>query len=528
MMDVSMGLKISSWKYPEKKAAIFEHGEIIKSITYKELDERVNRLANALMSFGVKKGDKVAYLTYNCLEAVEIIQALIRAGIVLVPINYRLTLENMKYIINHCDAEVMIVEDELLGTIAPIMEDLKKIKHYIVIGEEVPSNMLSYEDFISGGSPEDPDVYIKPSDLCYIGYTSGTTGLPKGVMVSHKALLENMRHAVMRGWSREGVNPEKRVLLVLMPLVHSNSIWSTSITFWYGGTNVIYRAPGGKFDAEEVLRLIDKYKVTTTSVVPAMLLSMLELPDEVKKKYDVSSVESIGSGSAMLYPSTIKKVVNFFKNIRLSNSYGSTETGPVTTLRHKDIIQGRKLDTVGQVLPGIEVKILDENGKECPPGVVGQIWVKTPMAFLGYYKDPEKTAKAIKGEWVTAGDLGWFDEDGYLHLAERSDDVIVTGGEHVASTEVENVLMEHPAVYECAVVGLPHEKWGQAVTAFVKLREGMKASEDELVQWCKERIARFKAPKKIVFMDDFPRTLTGKILKRILREQHKTLFLSSE
>jgi len=513
-MNASDGLRISAWKYPDKTAAVY----FGQRISYQELDSRVNRLANGLLERGFKKGDKIAYLTYNSLEGLEIIQALLRAAITLVPINYRLDAERMEFIINHCDATCLFVDSDLLDTVKPMMPNLKNIpaENYIVVGKN-GAGLTLYEDFLSK-SNENPEADVKPADVAYIAYTSGTTGLPKGVVTSSRALMNNMKNAIMRGTGRAGIKPEDRVLLVLMPLVHSNSIWSTSITFWYGGTNVVYKSRG--FDAEEVLRIMDSEKVSTSSLVPFMLAKILDLPPEVRDKYDVRSVSSLGSGSAMLYPTVIDKMLNYFQAVRLSNSYGSSETGPATTLRHHEL--SKKPDSIGKPIPGVEVKILDKEGNELPPRQVGDVWVKSDIAFEGYYKDPEKTAKAKRGEWCCAGDLGYCDEEGYFYLADRSDDIIVSAGEHIAPPEVENVILSNPKVAEVAVIGIPDDLYGQVCTAVVRLKEGQESSEVEIREYCRSKgLPGFKLPRKVDFVSEFPTTLTGKILKRELRERYK-------
>jgi len=513
-MNAADGLRLSAWKYPQKTAAVY----FDKRCSYQELDERVNRLANGLLEMGFKKGDKVAYLLYNSIEGLEIIQALLRAGITLVPINYRLNPDHMEYIINHCDAICLFLGAELLDMVQPFMSKLKNIprQNFIIVGDKAPEGMNRYENIMSK-SIENPEADVKPTDMAYIAYTSGTTGLPKGVVTSNRALMANMKNALFRGYSRAEIAPENRTLLVMMPLVHSNSIWSTTITLWYGGTNVVYRSRG--FDAEEVLKMIDRERVSTSSVVPFMLAKMLELPEEVRRKYDVSSVTSIGSGSAMLYQSVIDKMPSYFSGVRLSNSYGSSETGPATTLRYQDLT--KKPGSIGKPIPGVNVKVLDKDGKELPLGEVGEIWVKSDQAFEGYYKDPEKTAQAKRGEWACAGDLGYKDEEGYFYLADRGDDIIISAGEHIAPAEVENVITSHPAVAEVAVIGVPDEMWGQRVTACVKLKEGWVCTEEEVIGYCREKLPGFKVPKTCEFVTEFPTTLTGKILKRVLREEYK-------
>jgi len=513
-MNASDGLRLSAWKYPKKTAAVYFE----KRCTYEELDERVSRLANGLLQKGFKRGDKVAYLLYNGIEGLEVIQALLRIGVTLIPINYRLNPESMEYIINHCDATCLFLGENLLDMVEPLVPKLINIprENFIIIGDQAPAGMDRYEDVMSQ-STENPEVEVKPDDIAYIAYTSGTTGLPKGVVTSSRALMSNMKGALGRGYSRPQIHPGDRTLLVLMPLVHANSIWSTTITFWYGGVNVVYRSRG--FSAEEVLQVIDRERVTTSSVVPFMLVKMLELPEEVRDKYDVSCITSIGSGSAMLYQSTIDKMLSYFTGVRLSNSYGSSETGPATTLRYQDLT--KKPGSVGKPIPGVEVKVLDSNGNECPPGEVGEIWVKSTQAFESYYKDNEKTTRSKRGEWAWAGDLGYVDEDGYFYLADRGDDIIVSAGEHIAPAEVENVITGHSAVSEVAVIGVPDEKWGQRVTACVKLKDGMVCTEEEIITFCKEKLPGFKVPKACDLVTEFPTTLTGKILKRVLREEYK-------
>ena len=513
-MNASDGLRISAWRFPDKTAAVY----FDRHCSYKDLDTRVNRLANGLLERGFKRGDNIAYLTYNCIEGLEIIQALLRIGATLVPINYRLDPTRTEFIINHCDAKCLFLSSDFIGTIKPMIPNLKNIskENYIIVGEESEC-MARYEDILSE-SDENPEADVKPQDIAYIAYTSGTTGMPKGVVTSSRSLMHNMKNAMMRGSGRKGINPEDRVLLVLMPLVHSNSIWSTSITFWYGGTNVVYKSKG--FDPEEVLQLMERERVSTSSLVPFMLAKILDLPPENRDKYDVSSVTSLGSGSAMLYPTVIDKMLGYFKGVRLSNSYGSSETGPATTLRHHEL--NLKPDSIGKPIPGVDVKVLDADGNELPPHQIGSIWVRSDIAFDGYYKDQEKTAAAKKGDWTCAGDLGYYDDEGYFYLADRSDDIIVSAGEHIAPPEVENVVLSNPKVAEVAVIGIPDELYGQLVTAVVRLKEGQEATEDEIREHCRSKgLPGFKLPRKVDFVTEFPTTLTGKILKRELRERYK-------
>jgi len=361
------------------------------------------------------------------------------------------------------------------------------------------------------------DVEIKESDLFYLGYTSGTTGFPKGAMIQIKGILNIIQNALVRTAGRKGIDITQRVMLAIMPICHSNSIWATLITFWVGGTNVIF--PSGKFAPEKVLKIIEKEKVTTSSMVPTMITKILDLPDEVKNRYDLTCLSSLGCSSAPLLTKTKETALQFFKNARFSEGYGSTETGALTTLRHKD--QMRKVRSIGKPNPGIEIKLIDEDGNEVTEtGKVGVLWAKAPSAFIGYYKDLEKTKEAIQGEWSTAGDMAYMDEEGYYYLVDRKHDMIISGGENIYPAEIEEIMIKHPRISEVAVIGVPHGEWGEQVKAVVLLKDGVSATEEEIIEFCKDRLAGYKRPRSVDFVEDFPRTATGKILKRLVREPY--------
>jgi len=328
--------------------------------------------------------------------------------------------------------------------------------------------------------------------------------------------LDIVKNAMVRQSGKKNFDMSSRVFMAIMPLVHSNSIWASFITLWVGGKVVIM--PSGKFDAETVLGLVDREKVTTTSMVPTMITRIVESPEELKNKYDMSSLTSIGSSSAPLLTTTKEAALKYFTNVQFSEGYGSTETGALTTLRHKD--QQRKVRSVGQANPGVVIELRDDDGNVVPQGQVGQLWAKVKSAFKGYYKDEGKTAQARKGDWVTAGDMAYVDEEGFYYLVDRKGDMIISGGENVYPAEIEEVLSKHPAVGEVTVFGVPHPSWGEEVKALVILKEGAAATEKELLDYCKDSLAGFKRPKTIEFRDDFPRTATGKVLKRILKEPY--------
>jgi len=515
-MNVADGLRINSWRYPDKVAAVLED----KRLNYKELNARSNQFAHAMMKMGFKRGHKISIILYNCIEFLEIYHGLARIGAVSVPINFRLALPEIEYIIDNSDSVCVITNPEFLETLN--QEKLKKVpkNHYIIVSEKdkTPENMQNYEEMLVGMPDYEPcDVEIKESDLFYLGYTSGTTGFPKGAMIQIKGILNIIQNALVRTAGRKGIDITQRVMLAIMPICHSNSIWATLITFWVGGTNVIF--PSGKFAPEKVLKIIEKEKVTTSSMVPTMITKILDLPDEVKNRYDLTCLSSLGCSSAPLLTKTKETALQFFKNARFSEGYGSTETGALTTLRHKD--QMRKVRSIGKPNPGIEIKLIDEDGNEVTEtGKVGVLWAKAPSAFIGYYKDQEKTEEAIKGEWSTAGDMAYIDEEGYYYLVDRKHDMIISGGENIYPAEIEEILIKHPKISEVAVIGVPHQEWGEEIKAVVLLKDDAEATEEEIISFCKDRLAGYKRPRSVDFVEDFPRTATGKILKRLIKEPY--------
>jgi acyl-CoA synthetase (AMP-forming)/AMP-acid ligase II len=513
-MNLADGLRINSWRYPDKPAAVFED----RRVTYKELNTRANQLAHAILSRGFKRQEKCSIIMYNNIEFLEIYHGLTRAAMISVPINFRLVPSEMEYVINNSDSVALFVGHELFENLN--LDKLDKIKkeNIIVIGpeEETPEGLLNYEAFIGDQATHEPaNVEQREDDIFYFGYTSGTTGFPKGAMNTIRGTLDIVKNVFVRTAGKPHIKLDARVLLAIIPICHSNSVWSTLITLWCGGTNVIF--PSGKFDPENVLQLIDREKVTTSSMVPTMITRILELPEDIKSKYDMSSLTSLGCSSAPLLTKTKESALDFFNNVRFSEGYGSTETGALTTLRHKD--QLRKVRSIGQPNPGIDIKLVDDDGNTITePNKQGVLWAKARSAFIGYYKDPVKTEESIDGEWATAGDVAYIDEEGYYYLADRKHDMIISGGENIYPAEIEEVITQLKAVSEVAVIGVPNEQWGEEVKAIVQLKNSGEITEQDILDHCKENLAGYKRPRSVLFVDDFPRTATGKILKRILRK----------
>ncbi len=491
-----------------------------RKLTFSDWNQRANRLANALSGLGLKKGDKVAVLAYNCIEWMEIYLATAKSGIIAVPVMFRLAPPEIKHVINHSDARAVIFEDEFTDTINRLYDELKEVKHFIKFGSAPSCDCecdcyLDYEELISKSNDSDPNVPIAGKDTWIIMYTGGTTGLPKGVVKSHESLIaQYLVTAYEKGFKEDDIG------MVVMPLCHINSVYY-GFTFTYiGATCYVYKLKS--FDPEDLLKTISEERITFTSLVPTHYIMILALPDSVKSKYNVDCIRKLLCSSAPVRRDTKLQILEFFKNSELYEAYGSTEAGIVTILRPHE--QLKKLGSIGREVIGIDrILLLDENGEEVPVGQVGELYSRGPMMFDGYYKDPEKTAKSfIKNGYFSAGDMAYKDEDGFFYLVDRKANMIITGGENVYPSEVENVVGSHPAVKDVAVIGVPHEKWGEQVTAVVVLHQGKTATEKEIIEHCKGKIAGFKIPKEIIFIKDeeMPRSGAGKILHRILRETY--------
>ena len=486
-----------------------------RSFTWKQSEERCNRLANAFLAMGLEKNDKVAVLLENNIEIVEVFVAAAKAGVVVVPVNFRLVGPEVRYIVDNSDAKAVITEDEFAPVIDSIRGELGKVqgRGFINVGS-AREGYGNYEEVLASASPQRPGVDVRPGDTWIILYTSGTTGVPKGVVRNHESYVAfYLINGIDFRFSRNDI------CMNVMPLCHVNSTFFTLNVLYVGGA--VYVHPAQSFKPKEIFDIIQREKITFISLVPTHYQMILSVPREETKKVDLGSVKKLLCSSAPVRKEIKMEIMELFKGVDLYEGYGSTEAGIVTTLMPEEQLE--QLGSIGRESSGTDfIKILDEDGNQVPRGQVGELYSRSPMMLTEYYKMPEKTASSFQGEWFTARDMAREDEDGYFYIVDRKDNMIITGGEKVFPTEVEAVLGSHEAVYDCAIVGLPHPKWGDEVTGFVVLKEGRSATGQELVDFCKDKVAGYKKPRKIVFIkdDEMPRTPTGKILHRILREKH--------
>jgi fatty-acyl-CoA synthase len=486
-----------------------------RALSYAEWDTRSSRLANALLALGLVKGDRVALLAFNAVEWLEIYVALARAGLVAVPINFRLVGPEIAYIVQHSEARAFIVQDDLRAVVEGIRAELPVDAACFIHfgGTATPANWQGYESLIAAASAEAPPVDARPEDLFALMYTSGTTGRPKGAMRSHEgnALLA-LATALEFGLTRDDNG------LLVMPLCHANSLYF-SVTFAMLGATIVVD-DRKHFDPAALLGLLARERITFTSLVPTHYIMMLGLSADIKAQHDLSRVGKLLVSSAPARQETKLAILELFPNGRLFELYGSTEAGWVTVLRSDE--QLSHLGSVGREWAGTgAIKLLDADGNEVRDGEVGELYSRTSYVFSGYWKNPDKTRESFRGAWCSVGDMARRDEHGFIHLVDRKSNMIISGGENIYPSEVEAVLAAHPAVQDVAVIGVPDAKWGEAVQAVVVPRPDQQTNEHELLDWCRAHMAGFKRPRSVTFIAEreMPRTATGKIQHRVLRER---------
>jgi acyl-CoA synthetase (AMP-forming)/AMP-acid ligase II len=516
-MNTTDFLSIASAICPDRDALVFEG----KRQTYSQVSERVNRLSNALANLGVKKGDRVAILQVNCPELIEAYFAVAKLGAIFVSLNFRAKADELSYMLENSSSKILLVGTRYISMVHDMRASLSTVEHFISM-DSAEKDMQFYNDLINSTSSEEAITEIDDDDVTILMYTAGTTGRPKGVPLRHNGFVSYVLDNV------EPANPETEERnLLTVPLYHVAGIQAMMAAFYGGRTLVLMR----QFEVKEWMETAQKEGATRAMLVPTMLKNVIDHPDFTK--HDLSSLKVITYGAAPMPFEIISKAIQVMPGVRFINAFGQTETAStITTLGPEDhIIEGtedekaKKLkrlgSSIGRPLPDVEVKIIDDQGNELPPLGVGSIVARGSRIMSGYWHDEEKTAKAFTADgWLITGDKGWKDEDGYIFMAGRGDDMIIRGGENISPEEVENVLYSHPKVEEAAVIGVPDPEWGQQPRAIVVLKKGETATSDEIMEYCREKLASFKRPRSVVFIDALPRNQLGKVLHKTLREQY--------
>ncbi|AFY19276.1 long-chain-fatty-acid--CoA ligase [Pseudomonas sp. UW4] len=493
---------------PDQLATVF--GD--RRRTYRQFGDRVARLAGALQNLGMAAGDRVGMLALNSDRYLEYIMGVWWGGGVLNPVNIRWSVPEIVYSLDDCSTGILIVDEHFAPLAEQIRRSARHAPRFIYAGEgKVPVGMLGFEQLIARTAPVE-DVGRGGEDLACIMYTGGTTGFPKGVMQSHLNLWSAcMPRMVDMPPIRDGR------LLHVAPLFHVAGMARALIQFMAGESHVLLSS----FDAAQVLQVIERERITETLLVPTMILALLAHPDF--DRHDLSSLKRLTYGASPSAGEMVEQVLARLPDLELSHSYGLTEACPVVSsnLPCNHTPQARKSGlsrSVGRGGLGVNVKIVDPQGQEVARGTVGEIIVRGPNIMQGYWNKPEETAKALRDGWLFTGDGAYMDEQGYLFIVDRLKDMIVSGGENVYSAEVENILARHPAVALCAVIGVPHEQWGEAVHAVVVRKPGAQVDAEQLRRYCREFIAPYKCPKTVEFRDELPLSAAGKVLKRELRQ----------
>jgi long-chain acyl-CoA synthetase len=501
-MHFAQSLTIQSLRAPEKMAIKDDR----RTITYRDLNARVNSIVHGLRNLGLKKGDLVCQLQGNLIEHFELLFAIGKAGMIRLPLNPRANPSEWLHIINSFEPRALVFDQEFATAVARLKPELKGCSCCISVGASTFEGAVSFEDLAVRFPSSEPETDIREQDPYIIQATSGTMGIPKAALLSQLGTIKRtLIRAVDLG------NSAKGVYLAVTSLANTASTFYGLSQLYLGGT-VILR---NRFDPVDFLETIGREKVTNVSMVPVMGERILEVPG--LDQYDLSSLEIFISYGAPLHRQTRRKLIEKVTP-NLVETYGITETGPITNLMPHD--QLRKEDCVGQPTMHTLIRIADREGNPLPPGETGEIVVRTPYMFMGYLKNPEETAKVFKDNWFYTGDVGRMDEEGYLYIVGRSKNMIISGGYNIYEEEVERVLAAHPKVKEAAVIGVPDEKWGEAVKAIVSLRPGVEVREEEIIEFCKENLASYKKPRSVDFVAALPRLSSGKVAKQQLREKH--------
>jgi acyl-CoA synthetase (AMP-forming)/AMP-acid ligase II len=498
-------------KFPDKEALVY--GET--RLTYRQLNARINRLAHAFMDLGIKKGDKVSILAFNCNQFMETYFALAKMGGVAVPINFRLHPEEMTYIINQSDAKALIMSEAFVDVARGIQKDIPEVKDYISISDKPTKGMLHFESWIAKYPDKEPLILVEEDDPLFIMYTAGTTGRPKGAVITHK----NEMVLWMLGTAYVLTEPDMTDLWNFRafgapPIFHLASFGFCQFMFFLGATVVL---PTEVFDPVYIMQTIEKEKISALVLVPAMTNFVLMVPD--LDKYDTRSLKVWGSSGAILPVETRRLIKTYFPNVKIFDLFGQTEMSALISGLLPSESEGRET-SVGKILPFNEIRVVDAHENDVPVGQVGEAVYRGVTVMKEYYKNPEATKEAMRGGWFHGGDLVRMDKEGFIYIVDRTKDMIISGGENIYPAEIEGVLLKHPKIAESAVIGVHDKEWGESVKAIVAPKPGEVLSEKEVIDFCKKHLASYKKPKSVDFIEALPRNAMGKVMKTELREKY--------
>lgn len=499
-------------QYCHDKTATIDYGDGT-NLTYRQFNDRINALAHALLDMGIKHQDRVAIICHNSHNYMEIFYAASKIGAVATSLNWRLSPRELKYQLDQCDAKIAFYSKMFEPAIKTMRGSMEKDLRWVIIGGKA-DDTVEYEELLANRSKEEPRIELDFNEPVLQMYTSGTTGTPKGVMLSHKNIMSHAMDTIV-----ENETLSDSIFLASLPIFHV-AIYMLINHFFKGATVVFMPA----FDAKQMLSIMEKEKITQISTTPTLLDMLIHHPD--LKKYDLSSLRQIGyAGSPMPFP-LLEKVMDYF-HCRFVQGFGQTESSPIICiLPNSDHVKEgpeyrmKRLKSVGRPCINVDVKVVDTEGRECPQGVVGEIIAKSDHVMVGYYKMPEATADAIRDGWLHTGDMGYFNEYGYLFLADRKRDMIISGGENIYPKEVEMCILQLDGVADTAVIGVPDDRWGETVKAFVVQKPGAALTEQQVIAHCVANIASYKKPKSVEFIAELPKNAMGKTLKGPLREKY--------
>ena len=514
-MNTTEFLTITSAVVPDRTATIFEgHRQ-----SYGELQERVIRLANALADLGVGQGDRVGTIHVNCPQHIETYFASAMLDAMYVPVNFRVRADELTYMLNNAAPKVMFVGARYVDLVQSVASQVESVRQYVALEEE-ESPWPSYEELLASASAEERSPQADEDDSTIILFTAGTTGEPKGVMLTHKSFSSYILSSV------PPVDPEVEERNILtVPLHHVAGIQAVLSAVYSGRSLILQR----QFEPKEWMDLVQSERANRAMIVPTMLKQLLDHPEF--HQHDLSSLEVITYGAAPMPVPVIRRAIQDLPGVHFINAFGQTETAStITMLPPEDhVLEGspeevelklKRLASIGKPLDDVEVCIVDDAGDDVSVGETGEIVARGERLMKGYWGNEAATRETVRNGWLYTGDLGYFDEDGYIFLSGRAKDFIKRGGEMIAPEEVEQVLHAHHAVEEAAIIGVPDEHWGERVRAVVVAKPEQRVTEEDLIEYCRERLASFMRPVSVVFVGELPRNLLGKVLKRVLREQH--------